>query len=108
MSATRPEIKHNRTRRQITNPDTDSTARGRDTTLFKYLMRTQTKLAQSRLVGIIHNRQSLVNSQVGVIIRTQAHLDATLAHSQEPQQQGGTPHTQQMHAPHHPESTAIT
>ena len=91
IAATRPEIERSRTRRHVINPDTDSAVRNHDTTLFKPLMRTLTKLAQTRLVGIIHNPQSLVNAQVGVISRTQAHLDATPAHTEEPRQQGGDP-----------------
>ena len=36
MLATRPEIKHSRTRRQVINPDTDFAARRHDTALFKF------------------------------------------------------------------------
>ena len=60
MSATRPEIERSRTRREVTNPDTNSAARSHDSTLFKSLMQTLNTLAQYRLVGIILNRQSLV------------------------------------------------
>jgi len=46
--ATRPAIKRSRTRRQVSNPDTDTAVRSHDTTLFKSLLQTLTKLAQYR------------------------------------------------------------
>ena len=106
LSATRPEIEQRRVKRQVRDPDTDNAARTHDSSLFKSLMLTLTKLAQNRLSGIIHHRQSLVHAQVGNIRRTRASSDATPA--QETHQQGGTTHTHSMHAPRIPESTAIT
>ena len=77
-----------------------------DSSLFKTLMQALTKLAQDRLLGIIHHRQSLVHAQVGEISRTRANSDATPA--QGTHQQGVTTHIHTMHAPRIPESTAIT
>ena len=106
LSATRPEIEQRRARRQVRDPETDNAARTHDSSLFKSLMLTLTKLAQNRLSGIIHHRQSLVHAQVGEIRRTRAPSDATPA--QETHQQGETTHPHSMHAPRIPESTAIT
>ena len=106
LSATRTAIEQRRARRQVRDPDTDNAARTHDSSLFKSLMLTLTKLAQNRLSGIIHHRQSLVHAQAGEIRRTRASSDATPA--QETRQQGGTTHTHSMHAPRIPESTAIT
>ena len=58
LSATRTEIE----RREVNNPGTDSAARTHDSSLFKNLMQALTKLAQTRLVGIIHHRQNLVHA----------------------------------------------
>ena len=90
-AAPRSDIERSRARRQVINPDTEPTARSHDTTLFKSLIRPLAKIAQYRLVGIIHNSQSLANAQVGVISRTQVHLDATPAHTQETRPAGGDP-----------------
>jgi hypothetical protein len=106
LSATRPEIEQRRARRKVQDPDTDKAARTHDSSIFKSLMLTLTKLAQNRLSGIIHHRQNLVHAQVGELRRTRASSDATPA--QETHQQGGTAHTHSMHAPRIPESTAIT
>jgi hypothetical protein len=106
LSATRPEIEQRRTRRQVRDPDADNAARTHDSSLFKSLMLTLTKLAQNRLSGIIHHRQSLVHAQTGEIRRNRASSDATPA--QGTHQQGGTTSTHEMHAPRIPESTAIT
>ena len=70
LSTTRPEIERSRARRQVLNPETDTAARTHDSSLFKTLMQALTKLAQDRLLGIIHHRQSLVHAQVGEISRT--------------------------------------
>ena len=87
LSATRPEIEQRRARRNVQDPDTDKAARTHDSSIFKSLMLTLTKLAQDRLSGIIHHRQNLVHAQVGEIRRTRASSDATPA--QETHQQGG-------------------
>ena len=106
LSATRPEIERSRARREVLNPETDTAARTHDSSLFKTLMQALTKLAQDRLLGIIHHRQSLVHAQVGEISRTRSNSNATPA--QETHQQGGTKHIHNMHAPRIQESTAIT
>jgi hypothetical protein len=106
LSSTRPEIERSRARREVLNPETDTAARTHDSSLFKTLMQALTKLAQDRLLGIIHHRQSLVHAQVGEISRTRANSDATPA--QGTHQQGVTIHIHNMHAPRIPESTAIT
>ena len=101
MSATRPEIERNRTRREVINPDTDTAARSHESSIFKSLMQTLTKLAQSRFVGIVYHRQILVKAQVGIISRTQAHLDATPAHTQEsPQHQHHVGHSKHNKCTH--------
>jgi hypothetical protein len=70
-------------------------------------MQALTKLAQDRLLGIIHHRQSRVHAHVGEVSRTRANSDATPA--QGTHQQGVTTHIHTMHAPRIPEqSTAIT
>ena len=106
LSTTRPEIERRRARREVFNPETDTAARTHDSSLFKTLMRALTQIAQTRLLGIIHHRQSLVHAQVGEISRTRSNSDATPA--QGTHQQGVTTHTPYMHAPRIPESTAIT
>ena len=79
LSATWPDIERCRARREVLNPDTDTAARTHDSSLFKTLMQTLKSLAQDRLLGIIHHRQSLVHAQVGEVRRTQANSDATPA-----------------------------
>ena len=108
LSATRPEIERQRARRGTQDPATDTSARTHDTTLFKSLMHALTHLAQTRLTGIIHNRQNLVHALDGEVRRTRTHSDATPA--RDTHQQGVTIHTHKpkMHAPCIPESTAIT
>jgi hypothetical protein len=106
LSATRPEIEQRRARRRVRDPETDTAARTHDSSLFKSMMLTLTKLAQNRLSGIIHHRQSLVHAQAGDIRRTRASSIATPA--QDTHQQGGTTFIHEMHAPRIPESTAIT
>ncbi len=106
LSAARPEIEHSRARKGVRDSETDIAARSHDTSLFENLMQALSKLAQDRLLGIIHHRQSLVHAHVGVVSRTRANSDATPAHGTH--QQGGTTHTNNMHAPRIPESTAIT
>ena len=69
LSATRPEIERSMARREVHNPETDSAARTHDSSLFKTLMQALIKLAQTRLLGIIHNRQSLVHAHVGEVRR---------------------------------------
>jgi hypothetical protein len=106
LSATSPEIERSKTRREVPNPETDAAARTHDSSLFKALMRALTKLAQTRLIGIIHHRQNLVHAQVREVRRTRTNSDATTAHVTH--QQGETTHTHTMHAPRIPESSAIT
>ena len=106
MAATRPEIERNRASRHVRDPDSDSAARTHDSSLFKALMQALTKLAQSRFLGIIHHRQSLVQAQVGEVRRNRATSAATPAPGP-PQQEGITP-THTMHHTRIPESTAIT
>jgi hypothetical protein len=79
LSATRPEIKQHMARRGVHNPATDAAARIHDSSLFKTLMQALTKLAHTRLIGIIHHLQSLVHAQVRKIRRTRANSDATPA-----------------------------
>ncbi len=59
LLATRPEIERRRARREVQDPETDSTAGTHDSSLFKTTMQALTKLAHSRLLGIIHHRQTL-------------------------------------------------
>jgi hypothetical protein len=106
MAATRPEIERNRASRQVRDPDSDSAARTHDSSLFKALLLALTKLAQSRLLGIIHHRQSLVHAQVGEVRRNRATSAATPAPGPPPQ--AGTTPTHTMHHTRIPESTAIT
>jgi hypothetical protein len=54
-------------RRQVLNPETDTAAMTHDFSLFKTLIQTLTRLAQDRLLGIIHHRQNLVHAQVGEV-----------------------------------------
>jgi hypothetical protein len=91
VSATRPEIERCRARREVNHPETDTAARTHDSSLFKTLMHTLTKLTQDRLLDIIHHRQSLVYALVGAARRNRANSDATPA--QETHEQGGTTHT---------------
>ena len=98
LSATRPEIERARTRRNAIISDTDSVARSHDSSLFKSSMRTLTKIAQSRLIGIIHHRHSIVKARVGVISRTHVHLDATPTHTQVTHQQGEGGHSHTYNA----------
>jgi len=108
LSATRPEIERSKARRKVKNPETDYAARTHDSSLFKTLRQALKKHAQTRLIGIIHNRQSLVHAHVGEVRRNRATSAATPA-SRPPQQEGITPtHTHATHAPRIPESTAIT
>ncbi len=93
-------------RREVRNPATDTAARNHDSSLFKTLMQALTKLAQDRLLGIIHYRQSLVHAHVGEVGRTRANSDATPAKGTHQQRVTTNMHT--MHAPRIPESTAIT
>jgi len=62
LSATRPEISRARARRNVSSPDTDIAARTHESSLFKFLTQTLPKLAQTRLLGIIYNRQALVHA----------------------------------------------
>jgi hypothetical protein len=89
LSDTILEIAQARSKRQVINPDTESAARTHDSSIFKSLMEALSKLAQSRLIGIIHNRQSLVHNQEREISRTRAHSVATSAHTQGIHKQGG-------------------
>ncbi len=106
LSAMRPEIERRRARREVKDPDTDSAAKAHDSSLFKSLLQALTKLAQSRLLGIIHHRQDLVHAQVGELRRTRANSDATPAPG--PHKQEGTTHTHTMHHTRITEGTAIT
>jgi hypothetical protein len=106
LSATRSEIEQARARRGVRRPEVDNATRIHDSSLFKTLMQALTKLALTRILGIIHNRKSLVHAQVGKVRRTRAHSDATPA--QKAHQLGVTPPPHTMHAPRIPESTAIT
>ena len=72
LSATRPEIERRQARREVRDPDTDSTARTYDSSLFKTLMQALTKFAQTRHIGILHHRENLVHTQVGKVSRTRA------------------------------------
>jgi len=107
-SATRPEIERSRTKREGHNPETDSTARTHDTSLFKTQMQALAIFAQTRLANIIHHLQSRVHAQVGEVRRIRANSDATPAQKTHQQGEGPHTHTHAMHAPRTPESTAIT
>ena len=93
-------------RREVLNPETDNAARTHESSLFRTQTQALTKLAQTRLIGIIHHRQNLVHAQVGEVSRNRAISAATPA--QGTHQQGGSTHTHMMHALRIPESTAIT
>ncbi len=92
LSATRPEIERCRARREVLNPETDTAARTHDSSLFKILMQSLTKLAQDRLLGIIYHRKSRVHAQVGEVSRTRASSDATPARETH-QKRGPRTHT---------------
>jgi hypothetical protein len=77
LSATRHEIERNRARRVVKDPNTDASARAHDSSLFKTRMQALTKLAHTKLLGIIYHRQSLVHAQVGEVRRTRSISDAT-------------------------------
>ena len=79
LSATRPEIERSKANGDVLNPETDTAARTHDSSLFKTLMQVLTKLAQTRILDIIHNRQNLVHAQVGEVSRTRVTSAATPA-----------------------------
>ena len=112
LSATRPEVALARASRGAVDPDTDHAARAHDMSLFKGMLDAITRLAQDRLLGIIHRRQRLVNELPGAVSRHRAHSAATPAHvhHQHPHgthQQGAATHTLSVRTTRIPEMTAI-
>lgn len=108
LSATRPEIERSRARRDIRDPDSDSAARIHDSSLFKTLLQALTKLAQSRLLGIIHHRQSLVHAQVGEVKDAPELIRTRPRHQVPTSRRRPHTHTHTMHTQRITESVAIT
>ena len=77
LSTARPEIERSRARREVHYLET--AARIYDSSLFETLMQALAKLAQPRLICIIHHLQNLVHAQVREVRRTRVNSDATPA-----------------------------
>ena len=82
FSSVRPITEISSTSRGDAIPATDHNARTHDYAIFKSLLDSLTDLAQSRLLGIIKNRNGLVDALPGGVSRHRAHSDASPAHHQ--------------------------
>jgi hypothetical protein len=104
--AVRPSVERSRASRGISSPDTDHNAKAHDFTLFKSLMDSITDLAQSRLLGIIRNRERLV-----VALHrgngSRAHPGPPPSHHPAAHHRGAASHTHKARTTRAPESTAI-
>jgi hypothetical protein len=107
FSIVRPRVEQSRANRGDTDPTMAHNARIHDFGLFKSSVDSLTDLAQPRLIGIISNRKSLVDSLQGEVRRHRAHSAVPPALSLTARQ-GATTHIDIMRTTRIPESTAIT
>ena len=107
FSTVRSRVDHVSAIKDATKPITYSNAMSHDYRLLRSLMDALTDLAQSRLLGIIRNKKSLLEALPGAVRRNRSHSAATptLTHATAHQQVAITIH--RTRATRVPEMTAI-
>ena len=108
LSNVRPHVETIRANMDLIDPTTNTDAKAHDTVLIRFLLDSLTYLAQYRLIGIIRNRQRLIEALPGVVNRTRAYSVTTPLHPQATQQHDVAPHTLRLRTIRFPENTAIT
>ena len=99
-------MERTRANRGATSPATDLDDMIYDYNMFKLLLDSLTDLAQSRLLGIIRNKNRLVDAIRNGVSHIRAHSVASPTHNQAANQQGAATHTHRARTARTPESTA--